>query len=71
MARKVQTPKLKIERPPRLKLSAEEALKRTEEFDERKERFIAAVRRGLDELNRGEAIPLGEVEGELPSGIIK
>ncbi len=36
---------LKIERPPRIKLSAEEALKRTQEFDKRKEQFIAAVRK--------------------------
>jgi hypothetical protein len=36
----------KIERPPRLKLSAKESLKRTQEFDKRKEQFIAAVRKG-------------------------
>jgi hypothetical protein len=30
----------------RAKLSAEESLKRMEEFPERKERFIAAVRKG-------------------------
>ncbi len=36
---------LKIERPPRIKLSAEESLKRTQEFDKRKEQFIAAVRK--------------------------
>lgn len=33
--------------------------------------FIAAVRRGLDELDRGEQIPIEEVERELPSWIIK
>jgi predicted transcriptional regulator len=33
--------------------------------------FIAAVRQGLDELDRGESIPLEEVERELPSWIIK
>ena len=33
--------------------------------------FIAAVRQGLDELDRGESIPLEEVEYELPSWIIK
>ena len=38
--------KAKIERPPRVKLSAEESLKRTQEFDKRKEQFIAAVRKG-------------------------
>ena len=36
---------LKIERPPRVKLSAKESLKRTQEFDERKERLIAAIRK--------------------------
>jgi predicted transcriptional regulator len=33
--------------------------------------FIAAVRQGLDELDRGERIPIEEVERELPSWIIK
>jgi hypothetical protein len=37
---------LKIERPPRVKLSAKESLKRTQEFDKRKEQFIATVRKG-------------------------
>lgn len=37
---------LKIERPPRVKLTAKESLRRTEEFDKRKEQFIAAVRKG-------------------------
>jgi hypothetical protein len=37
---------VRIERPPRVKLSAEESLKRTQEFDKRKEKFIAAVRKG-------------------------
>ena len=36
---------VRIERPPRVKLSAEESLKRTREFDKRKEKFVAAVRR--------------------------
>lgn len=36
---------LRIERPPRIKLSAKESLKRTQEFDKRKERFIAAIRK--------------------------
>lgn len=36
---------LKIERPPKVKLSPEESLKRTQEFDKRKEQFIAAVRK--------------------------
>jgi predicted transcriptional regulator len=33
--------------------------------------FIAAVRQGIEELNRGEQIPIEEVERELPSWIIK
>jgi hypothetical protein len=37
---------IKIERPPRAKLSAEESLKRTQEFDKRSEKFIASVREG-------------------------
>lgn len=33
--------------------------------------FVAAVREGLEELDRGESISLGQVENELPSWIIK
>ena len=33
--------------------------------------FDNAVREGLAELDRGERIPIEEVEGELPSWIIK
>ncbi len=33
--------------------------------------FIAAVRQGLVELDRGESIPIEEVERELPSWIIR
>lgn len=36
----------KIERPPRATLSAEESLKRTQEFDQRREKFIASIRKG-------------------------
>jgi len=36
---------IKIERPPRAKLSPEEVAKRMDEFPKRKERFIAAVRK--------------------------
>lgn len=39
---------IKIERPPRAKLSAKEVIKRMEEFPKRKERFIATVRKGKD-----------------------
>ena len=33
--------------------------------------FIAAVRQGLTELDGGEAIPIEEVERELPTWIIR
>ena len=33
--------------------------------------FIAAVRQGLSELDRGERIPIEEIERELPSWIIR
>jgi hypothetical protein len=36
---------IKIERPPWAKLSPQESLKRTQEFDKRKEKFIASVRK--------------------------
>ena len=35
---------IKIERPERMKLSAEESLKRMKEFDKREEKFIASIR---------------------------
>jgi hypothetical protein len=37
---------LKVERPKRAKLTEEETLKRMEAFDERKEQFVASVRKG-------------------------
>ncbi len=37
---------VKTERPERMKLSAEESLKRTKEFDKRRDKFIAAIRKG-------------------------
>ncbi|MGI8669949.1 MAG: hypothetical protein ACR2J3_08925 [Aridibacter sp.] len=37
--------KVKIERPERAKLSAEESLKRMNDFDKRKEKMIAAIRK--------------------------
>ena len=37
---------IRIERPERAKLSAEESLRRTEAFDERREQFIATIRKG-------------------------
>ena len=46
MARRLKDlSEMKIERPRRLKLSAKESLKRSKEFDKRKERFIAAIRK--------------------------
>ncbi len=39
---------IKIERPERAKLSAEESLKRMKEFDKRKEKFIASIRKNKD-----------------------
>jgi hypothetical protein len=35
----------KSERPERVKISAEESLKRMKEFDKRKEKFVAAIRK--------------------------
>ena len=47
MARGIDDMKeIKIERPPRINLSAKESLKRTSEFDKRKEQFVATVRKG-------------------------
>jgi hypothetical protein len=40
--------KVKIERPERAKLSAEESLKRMNDFDKRKEKMIAAIRQSKD-----------------------
>jgi predicted transcriptional regulator len=33
--------------------------------------FIAAVREGLDELDRGERIPIEDIERELPAWVIR
>jgi predicted transcriptional regulator len=33
--------------------------------------FVAAVREGLAELDRGEGIPIEDIEAEMPSWIIK
>ena len=49
MAKKIEEIKeLKIERPPRAKVSEEESLRRMQEFQKRKERLVAAVREGQD-----------------------
>ncbi len=39
---------VKVQRPKRAKLSAEESLKRMEAFPERKEKIVAAVRKSKD-----------------------
>ena len=39
-------PKVKIERPERERVSREEALKRVKAFPKRKEKLIAAIRKG-------------------------
>ena len=47
MARKAKdVQELKIQRPKRVKLSEEETLKRLEAFDQRREQFVASVRKG-------------------------
>ena len=33
--------------------------------------FISAVRQGFTEINRGERIPIEEIERELPSWVIE
>ena len=33
--------------------------------------FVAAVRQGLAEIDRGERVPIEEIERELPSWIIR
>lgn len=47
MAKRLKDVKeIKIERPQRAKLSAKEVIKRMEEFPNRKEKFLATVRKG-------------------------
>ena len=43
---KALNPKVKIERPDREHVSREEALKRVKAFPKRKEKLIAAIRKG-------------------------
>ena len=33
--------------------------------------FVAAVRQGLSEIDRGDTIPIQEIERELPSWVIR
>jgi hypothetical protein len=46
MKRAKEIKELKIERPPRAKVSEKEALKRMKEFSKRKEQFLATARTG-------------------------
>ena len=46
MKRAKEIKELKVERPPRAKVSEKEALKRMKEFRERKEQFLATARTG-------------------------
>jgi hypothetical protein len=46
MKRLKDVKELKIERPPRAKVSEKEALKRMKEFPKRKEQFVATIRTG-------------------------
>jgi len=47
MGKKRKEPKVvRVERPKRQELSEEETIRRMESFEHRKERFIAAVRKG-------------------------
>lgn len=46
MKRVKEVKELKVERPPRAKVSEKEALKRMKEFSKRKEQFLATARTG-------------------------
>jgi hypothetical protein len=46
MKRAKEIKELKVERPPRAKVSEKEALKRIKEFPKRKEQFLATARTG-------------------------
>jgi len=46
MKRAKDIKELKVERPPRAKVSEKDALKRMKEFSKRKEQFLATARRG-------------------------
>lgn len=41
----IQIKDIEIKRPPRMKLTPEESLKRTKEFPKREEKFIATARK--------------------------
>jgi hypothetical protein len=46
MKRAKEIKELKVERPPRAKVSEKDALKRMKEFSKRKEQFLATARTG-------------------------
>jgi hypothetical protein len=46
MKRSKDIKELKVERPPRAKVSEKDALKRMKEFSKRKEQFLATARTG-------------------------
>ena len=46
MKRAKEIKELKVERPPRAKVSEKDALKRMKEFPKRKEQFLATARTG-------------------------
>ena len=46
MKRAKEVKELKVERPPRAKVSEKDALKRMKEFSKRKEQFLATARTG-------------------------
>lgn len=46
MKKAKQVKELKVERPPRAKVSEKDALKRLKEFPKRKEQFLATARTG-------------------------
>lgn len=53
MKRAKDIKEIKVERPPRAKVSEKEALKRMQEFSKRKEKFVEAVRGEIVWLSGG------------------
>jgi hypothetical protein len=56
---KALNPKVKIERPEREQASREDALKRVKAFPKRKEKLIAAIRKGTHVPSRRSSSMLG------------
>ena len=66
MARRLKEIKeIKVERPPRAKLTAKESLKRMEEFPQRKESFIATSHAALPKKPPKREISDSEFRGNL------